>query len=223
MKRKSNKQPDESKSTGNNNGHGGIFISKQTLDTILRQKTRHVADMIALLNFYHYTALWQNTNQPCASLEYVAKGLKWGRNKARAVRSLLLKLGFVEHVRTVDDQTNKVTGWYIRLPYFHPTENQEGGATVPVLPPVAKSTPNALRSVSINALRSVKPPIAPQGGRVCRRFRNGAKPMSMAHRNKMINRLNERKARIIRTFPDGNYAQWATEELAKIQRALEKL
>jgi hypothetical protein len=74
-----------------------------------------------------------------------------------------------------------------------------------------------------------KPPIVPQGGRGfvnvsrLRRSRNGAKPMSIAHRNKLINRLNERKARVMHTFPDGHYAPWATEELAKIQRALETL
>jgi len=141
----------ESKSNGNNNGHAGIFISKQTLDMVLRQKTRHVADMIALLNFYYYTALWQNTNQPCASLTYVAKGLKWGRDKVRAVRSLLLKLRLIEHVRTVDSQTGKVVGWYIRLSYFHPTDSPEGGFHQRV---DSKAT-NALRSVSTNALRSV--------------------------------------------------------------------
>src|SRR5262245_41931440 len=42
-------------------------------------------------------------------------------------------------------------------------------------------------------------------------------------RNKIINRLNERKARIMRTFPNGNYPQWAKDELAKIQRQLDKL
>jgi hypothetical protein len=47
--------------------------------------------------------------------------------------------------------------------------------------------------------------------------------LPIAKRNKLINGLNERKARIIRTFPDGRYEPWATEELAKIQRALEKL
>jgi hypothetical protein len=104
----------------------GIFISKQTLDTILRQK-RCVAEMIALLNFYHYTALWQGTNQPRASLHYAAKGLKWGRDKVRAVRPLLLKLKLIEDFRAVDSVSGKVKGWYIRLPYFHPTEIQEDG------------------------------------------------------------------------------------------------
>jgi len=68
-----------------------------------------------------------------------------------------------------------------------------------------------------------EPPIAPQGGRVCRRFRNGAKPLPIAKRNRIINNLNERKARIMRTFPDGDYEPWAVEELASIQQKLAKL
>jgi hypothetical protein len=54
--------------------------------------------------------------------------------------------------------------------------------------------------------------------------RNGAsKPMPIAQRNRIINGLNERKARIMGTFPDGHYAPWAVEDLGKIQRQLEKL
>lgn len=50
------------------------------------------------------------------------------------------------------------------------------------------------------------------------------KGLPIAQRNKMINKLNERKARIMRTpFPDGKFAPWAEEELEKIQRALSKL
>src|SRR5207245_9311504 len=59
--------------------------------------------------------------------------------------------------------------------------------------------------------------------------RNGApkharsRSMPIAHRNKIINRLNEEKARIIGTFPDGRYAQWAEERLANIQSQLQIL
>src|SRR5206468_10779755 len=129
----------------------GFFISKQTLDTILRQKHKHVADMIALLSFYHYTALWQRTNQVWVSLEYAAKGLHWGRDKVRIVRSLLLKLGFVEEIRATDADSGLVTGWYLRLPFFHPTENQHLGS-----PPAGFTTSGeirhkCLRSFSVNA------------------------------------------------------------------------
>jgi hypothetical protein len=47
--------------------------------------------------------------------------------------------------------------------------------------------------------------------------------LPVAKRNKIINRLNERKQRVMRTFPDGKFAPWAKKELAGIQRQLEKL
>lgn len=47
--------------------------------------------------------------------------------------------------------------------------------------------------------------------------------MPIALRNKIINRLNEKKKRIMRTFPTGNYAQWAKDALANIERQLSKL
>lgn len=277
----------------------GIVISKQTLDTILRQKTRHVADMIALLTFYHYTALWQCTDQPCASLKFVAKGLNWGRDKVQIVRSLLLRLGLIEDLRATDPETGKVTGWYVKLPYFHPTDFQEGGTTHRVLPHVVKSDTNAFRAVTGNAFRSVTkhthgavsgaddlsldgltehqrqivsrynktlPPLGwlpvdkiTKGVRS--RLKNhtleefkkrtadlvnnkakwphkltfwhfwansskhtrSADRLPLANRNQLINRLNERKAKIMRTFPDGDYAPWATKALEQIQRQLEKL
>jgi hypothetical protein len=50
-----------------------------------------------------------------------------------------------------------------------------------------------------------------------------SRSMPIAKRNKIINRLNERKARIMRTFPDGKFAPWAEKELASIQQQLETL
>jgi hypothetical protein len=47
--------------------------------------------------------------------------------------------------------------------------------------------------------------------------------LPIAQRNKIINRLNERKARIMRTFPDGKLADWAEHDLASIQQQLEEL
>jgi hypothetical protein len=47
--------------------------------------------------------------------------------------------------------------------------------------------------------------------------------LPIANRNKIINRLNERKQRIMRTFPDGKYEPWAEKDLAAIQRQLKKL
>lgn len=116
------------------------------------------ASCIALYTFYYYTAKWQNTNQIKASISYTAKGIKWGEDKVRKYKKILIGLGLIEDVRNIDKETNKVLGWYIKLNYIwkresHPSENTEGGqeATLGVLPPLAKSDPNALSVNSLNA------------------------------------------------------------------------
>jgi hypothetical protein len=258
-------KPNEDKSK--KQARSGFFISKQTFDAILRQKSRRVSDMIALLGFYHYTGLWQDTNQPRASLKYVAKGLHWGRDKVRATRSLLLKLRLIEDVRAVDPVTAKVTGWFVRLLYFHPTDLPESGFYQRV---DSKAT-NALRDNKTNALRSdrgaptrtreaaaagnskisssdlsleeaEKHPLWKEFEAYCKSkngspnlkgfntwlksqsSRNGApKPIPIAKRNKIINELNRQKQMVLRTFPDGEFAPWATEKLAAIDRQLQKL
>ncbi len=133
-----------------------LILSKQTMDLFLAQNDP--ASCIALYTFYYYTAKWQNTNQIKASINYTAKGIKWGEDKVRKYKKILIGLGLIEDVRNIDKETNKVLGWYIKLNYIwkresHPSENTEGGqeATLGVLPPLAKSDPNALSVNSLNA------------------------------------------------------------------------
>jgi hypothetical protein len=148
----------QAQSTNGSNGseiRAGVFLSKQTLDTVLRHKSGRAADMIALLAFYHYTALWQRTNQPRANVNYLAKGLRWGCHKVRAIRALLLELNLIEDVRVTDPRTHKVKGWFTRVAFFHPTDFP-AKATLTVFHRVASSTTNALRSNRVNALRSGK-------------------------------------------------------------------
>src|SRR5262245_3525914 len=134
----------------------GIILSKQTIDTILRQKHRHIGDMIALLTFYHYTALWQGTNQPKASTRFTAKGLHWGPDKVCEIHELLRDLDLIEQVCVTDPRTHKIKGWYVRLPYFQPTDFPESKSHIRVLPHLAKSEQNALRADNTNAFRSGK-------------------------------------------------------------------
>jgi hypothetical protein len=132
----------------------GIFLSKQTMDTILKHKSGRGAEMFALLGFYHYTALWQKTNQPKASVEYVAKGLNWKCHKVRRIRRSLLELKLIEDVRAIDPRTNKVTGWFVRLRLFQPISVQREKPHSPKSQRVDLSTTNALRSGNGNALRA---------------------------------------------------------------------
>jgi hypothetical protein len=50
-----------------------------------------------------------------------------------------------------------------------------------------------------------------------------AAALPIAKRNKIINDLNARKQRIMRTFTSADYPKWAEQELAEIQQKLQKL
>lgn len=131
-----------------------VILSRQTLEVFLEQKTP--ADLIALYCFYYYTAKWQETNQPKASISYCAKGLKWGTGKTRNNKQKLIKLGLIEDVRHIDENTKKVKGWYVKVKYLwkqenHPISSPQGGLSHRV----AKSEPNALSAVNSNALSAV--------------------------------------------------------------------
>lgn len=133
----------------------GIFFSKQTIDMILKIPKKHRSDAMALLMFYHYTACWQRTNQPRASIAYIAEALGWKRNTVCAVRSVLLKLGLIETVRTTDRSTGRVTGHFVRLRYFQPM-NHEAKPTVSQTHPVDLGYTNAYRSGTVKCLRADK-------------------------------------------------------------------
>lgn len=90
------------------------------MDLLLAQ--RNPGDLISLYTFYYYTAKWQKTNQPKASIAYVAKGLHWNKDKVIKVKKQLEELGLIEEIRRVDEQTKKVTGWYIRIVDLWKTE-----------------------------------------------------------------------------------------------------
>lgn len=107
-----------------------IIFSKQTIDLFLEQP--HPANLIALYCFYYYTAKWQKTNQPKATVAYVAQGLRWGKDKVRSNKQRLIKLGLIEDARHTDKATGKVKGWYVKIKYLwkrenHPTDLPEGG------------------------------------------------------------------------------------------------
>ncbi len=102
----------------------GFILTKHTFNRLLPHKM--AADMIALLCFYSHTALWQASNQPYATIGFVAKGLHWGRDKVRAVRRELKALGFIQDVPGRDEH-GRATKWFVRLSFFHPTGFQEGG------------------------------------------------------------------------------------------------
>lgn len=143
-----------------------IIITKQTFDAFLRSD--FPADLIALYNFYYYTAKWQETNQPKCTTGYTAEGLKWSEAKVRRAKKELMRLGLVEDVQ--QKVNGKVTGCFIKLNYIlkqetvhhtndfpqggnesnHPYDFPQGG----VVHRVENLQTNALSSDNINALNA---------------------------------------------------------------------
>lgn len=124
-----------------------LILSKQTFDLLLKQ--RNPGDLISLYTFYYYTAKWQRTNQPKASVAYVAKGLHWNKDKVIKVKKQLEELGLIEEIRRVDENTGKVLGWYIRIVDLWKVEEPHSSN-----PESGFQNPNAFSAVNKNAFKS---------------------------------------------------------------------
>lgn len=103
-----------------------VIIPKATYDLLLKQN--EPLGLIALYNFYYYTAVWQKTNQPKAVTSYAAKGLKISSERIRRYKKTLIKLGLIKNKVTKNDK-GRIIGHYIKVKYyaFHPTGKPEGG------------------------------------------------------------------------------------------------
>ena len=156
-----------------------VGTTKATMDVIL--KGDRPAEALALYFFYNYTATWQKTNQPLATVHYCAEGLSWGRDKVRSVKAVLVKHGLVEDVHDTDPKTGRVKGWFIRLPYklktstLLKTSSVGKGVHPPENPDSGKSDPNAFRTGTemltgpvgtdrTEAQSSAKPDLCASGG-----------------------------------------------------------
>ena len=128
----------------------GLFLSKQTTDMLLKVQKKLRSDAIALLVFYHHTALWQCTNQPKATVSYVSKALGWSSlKKVCAVRKVLLDLGLIEKVRAVDPRTGKVIGHYVKVAFFQPMAKTSFSGAAKIAEP-APSVPMARTRLAKN-------------------------------------------------------------------------
>ena len=143
-----------------------IVLSKALLDILLKEED--ASNLIALYCFYYYTAKWQKTNQPKATIQFVANGLKWGCTKVRMHKQTLKNLGLISDVSTRNEK-NQITGHYVHVHFIwtknkvdasvHPIENREGGKSHATFFPqggsshsMEKALPNALSANSKNAL-----------------------------------------------------------------------
>jgi hypothetical protein len=147
-----------------------MVISKYSMDKML--KLDDPARAIALYSFLYYTAKWQGTDQPKASVDYCAKALNIGVNTVRKIKGQLESIGLIEDVKRVDEQTKKVVGWYVKVNFVWqknpPSRIDEGGHKNHPhgFPQGGKKDPNALSTGKLNALSTdINTPPTPPGGK----------------------------------------------------------
>jgi hypothetical protein len=141
-------------------------LSKPLLDLLFNHERGD--ELIALYVFYYYTAKWQQTNQPKATTNYVAKRLRWSEERVRLVKNILKELGLIEDVQNKNAQ-GKIIGHYVKVNFIWKTETVATLTTKPSTPnsdhglenpdhglplTVGALAPNALSTVSENALSS---------------------------------------------------------------------
>lgn len=137
-----------------------IILTKATMDKFLKED--NPSDLIALYMFYYYTAKWQKTNQPKATIAYASKALKCSDVTIRKYKKRLSEIGLIEDI-CKKNKDGRVTGWYIKLNYIikestlkenvrvvkenHPQKKPQCG----VDHSVENLDPNALSNSSLNA------------------------------------------------------------------------
>jgi len=94
-----------------------VTIPKETYDRLLKQEKVKPYYLVAVYSFYYYTAIWQKTNQPKATIAYVSKGLQLSVGKVRESKKQLIKMGLIEDVVS-KDESNKITGHFMRVKYI---------------------------------------------------------------------------------------------------------
>lgn len=104
-----------------------IVLSKIVIDLLMSQQA--FPELLALYTFYYYTAKWQHTNKPKASVRFTAKALHWDPHKVIKLKKQLKHLGLVEDVKVIDKQ-GKIKDWYTHVHFIWTKEkikNYTGG------------------------------------------------------------------------------------------------
>jgi hypothetical protein len=99
-----------------------IVLSKPLLDILLAQPAAIRSDLISLYCFYYYTAKWQKTNQPKATVEYTTNGLGWSRNRVCKIKGELIRLGLIENI-VQRKERNRVIGHFVRVNFIWGLQN----------------------------------------------------------------------------------------------------
>ena len=74
-----------------------IISSKQTMDLFLKQE--NASDLIALYDFYYYTAKWQKTNIIKCPTIFVSNELNWTKERVILSKKFLINNNLIEDVK----------------------------------------------------------------------------------------------------------------------------
>lgn len=118
-----------------------IILSKSLIDILLKEE--NPSALLALYAFYYYTAKWQKTNQPKATVTYVANGLKWGVDKVRLYKNILNKLGLISDICT-RNINGQIAAHYIHVNFIWGHEKVSDFTTLGKIPSLVKTEANAL-------------------------------------------------------------------------------
>lgn len=127
-----------------------IVLPKETMDRILKADKPHI--VLSVYLFYYYTSIWQETNQPKATTDYVAKGLGITERKVRRAKKYLEQIGLIQNI-TTRNNNGKINGHFIKLYY------KTSFATLAVLHTVAKCQTNAYSTNNKMLVEGDKSPV----------------------------------------------------------------
>jgi hypothetical protein len=129
--------------------HRPISIPKSTIDLFLKEK--EPIALMGLYFFYYYTAIWQETNQPFCTIDYVAKGISKSKKWVRKYKKKLVEIGLIEDIIT--REKGKIKGHYIRVYYYTniPKSSKNPSPPYPFCQGWQKWEPNAYNNNNINA------------------------------------------------------------------------
>ena len=91
-----------------------LILNKKTIEKLF--ELDNCVDCVALYMFLYKTAKWQKTNIIKANDLYIAKCLKWGKNKVTNVKKILKENGLINIVQR--RKNGKIDGWYIEVSYL---------------------------------------------------------------------------------------------------------
>lgn len=138
-----------------------LIKSKSVMDLFLAQD--NPIELIALYDFYYYTAKWQKTNQPKATRRYCMKGLKIGKDRYQRAHNKLKELGLIEEIIN-RSENGQIQGYYVKVNFIWSQKKVQSNGNshqwpenLPVDKPArGKQHTNALNTNKRNALNTNK-------------------------------------------------------------------